>query len=236
MDMRKTAAARPAVVLLDIDGTLVRCGQAGRRAMELAFLEMTGRDDVCDFPFGGGTDRGIARRGLENASMGVSEELIDRFLSCYLTYLPDALRDAQGYEVMPQVNETVDAFEATPGIAVGLGTGNCEEGARAKLHHGGLDRFAFGGYGGEFEKRADVLRSGAERGAARLGVDLDRVDVLVIGDTVADVTAAHAIGAVCLAVLTGWSSAADLHEAGADRVVDNLGAWSVQEWCAKRLL
>ncbi|MCA9513560.1 MAG: HAD hydrolase-like protein, partial [Myxococcales bacterium] len=46
--------------------------------------------------------------------------------------------------------------------------------------------------------------------------------VLVIGDTPRDVAAARAIGAACVAVATGWTSADDLRAAGADVVVEHL--------------
>ena len=76
--------------------------------------------------------------------------------------------------------------------------------------------------GCDHEDRTELIRRGAERGAAKLSAPLSDCRVVVIGDTPKDVHAAHGIGAVCMAVATGGFSAAQLREAGADRVFANL--------------
>ncbi len=193
-----------AVVLLDVDGTLVTCGGAGRRAMEAAFRDLCGRADVCDFAFGGGTDRAIARRGLTNAGHEPSEAAIDALLARYLEHLPGSLASSRGYAVLPGVEGLLGALGDRAELAVGLGTGNVEVGARAKLRPAGLDaRFAFGGFGCDAEERAALLEAGARRGAARLGIERAECRVIVIGDTPRDVAAAAAIGAECVAAATG---------------------------------
>src|SRR5262249_15158691 len=109
----------------------------------------------------------------------------------------------------------LSAAEGT-GAAVGLGTGNLREGARLKLSRVGLlGRFAFGGFGSDHESRPELLRIGAERGAAALEAPVGECGVVVIGDTPKDVSAALAIGAECLAVATGSFDAAALAAAGA---------------------
>jgi phosphoglycolate phosphatase len=45
---------------------------------------------------------------------------------------------------------------------------------------------------------------------------------VVVGDTPHDVVAAHAIGAVCIAVCTGWYDADALRAVGAHLVADDL--------------
>ncbi len=56
-------------------------------------------------------------------------------------------------------------------IAGGLGTGNVKRGAYAKLARGSLDTtFGFGSFGCDAEDRTELLRVGAERGAAALGL------------------------------------------------------------------
>ena len=49
-----------------------------------------------------------------------------------------------------------------------------------------------------------------------------KFDVIVVGDTPADIAAAKAIGATAVAVTTGHYDAAALAAAGADVVVDSL--------------
>jgi phosphoglycolate phosphatase-like HAD superfamily hydrolase len=108
-------------------------------------------------------------------------------------------------------------------VALGLGTGNVERGAQIKLGRARLGRhFSFGGYGSDSAERAELLRAGAERGAARLGVSVVTCRVVVIGDTPRDVAGAQAIGADCLAVGTGGHEAAALQALGATCGVANL--------------
>lgn len=222
---------RATIILFDVDGTLIDCGGAGRRAIEAAFREVCGRGDVCDFPFGGGTDRAIARRGLANAGVTPDEARIDAVLASYLRHLGPAIARSEGYAVLPGVAELLDALEGRASLAVGLGTGNVEIGAREKLRPAGLDaRFTFGGFGCDHEERARLLEAGATRGAARLGAAREECRVVIVGDTPKDVEAAHAIGAECVAVATGRHDVARLREAGAEAAFDDLRAGAILDW------
>lgn len=212
----------PRIVLLDIDGTLIHCGGAGRRAMELATKKHTGRIDVLDFRFGGLTDRLIARRALVGAAQEASESAIDALLASYLEFLPGALDSGTDYEILPGVPEFVSQLRSVAALALGLGTGNLERGAEAKLAHGGLwEHFVFGGFGSDHELRDEILRIGAARGAQQLGA-ATAVPVFVVGDTPHDVSAARSIGACSIAIATGGFTAAELRAAGADEVVEDL--------------
>ncbi len=213
------------MLLFDVDGTLVSCGGAGRRAMTLALEEVAGTDDALDFPFAGATDRGIARRALEAAGIAASDAEIDALLDRYLRHLPRALASNERYRVLDGVEALLDAFDGRSGYAIGLGTGNVEAGARAKLARGGLsDRFAFGGYGCDHEERARLIEAGAARGAAQLGVAVEACRVVVIGDTHHDVRAALAIGAECVGVGTGPFTSGELVAVGAVAAFDDLTA------------
>ena len=105
-----------------------------------------------------------------------------------------------------------------------LGTGNIREGARIKLDRVGLfARFGFGGFGCDDEDRTALLRRGAERGADSLGLTLEEVRVVVVGDTPKDVAAAHGIGAESVGVGTGSFTAEALVGAGATCAFASLG-------------
>jgi phosphoglycolate phosphatase-like HAD superfamily hydrolase len=230
------SSLRPHVFLFDIDGTLVLTGGAGRRAFTRAFAEATGRDDaVHGFSFGGMTDLAIVRQALEGVGLPFERALVDRVLERYLVYLVDEVRLTPSYEVMPFARETVALLRGEAGCAVGLGTGNLERGAQIKLARGGLfSLFDFGGFGSDHEQREELLRAGAERGARRLGIPVDECRVVVIGDTVRDVIAAHAISAECLAVMTSGVSEETLRAAGAEYVVSDLGARGVLDMLLAR--
>lgn len=214
---------RPTVLLFDIDGTLITTGGAGRRAVANA-IEAWGEErgiafgpEAWRFSFGGMTDRAIVRKGLTAAGFAPTEADIDDLLDRYLAALAaEVTRSAtNAYRIHPGVHDVLDAVAGRDGVAVGLGTGNVERGARIKLEHVGLShRFAFGGFGCDAEERPSLLRAGAARGAARLGVPIEAARVVVIGDTWRDVEAAHAIGAECVAVATGQESLESLRARG----------------------
>lgn len=218
----------PTILLFDIDGTLVTTGGAGRRAMERAFEQLTGRRDATHFPFAGMTDRAIVRAGLRQVGHADDDSSVERLLALYVSLLGTEVAAASAYGVYPGVVRALDAAARAAETAVGLGTGNVREGARIKLSRGQLhERFAFGGFGCDHEERAELLRAGAKRGAARLGRPENECRVVVIGDTIRDVDAALAIGAEILAVGTGGEDLAVLEARGATltfRDLDQPGA------------
>ena len=218
--MQTDRSTRPTVYLFDIDGTLLSTGGAGRRAMEAAFAALTGNKDACAaFSFAGMTDRAIARAGFLAVGESATAERIDALIAAYLQSLHGEIGTSDGYRVLPGVTQVVAQLRQRAGCAIGLGTGNVRPGATVKLQRGGLaEHFDFGGFGCDHEDRAELLRIGAERGAARLGHDPARCRVIVIGDTVRDVRAALAIGAACVAVGTSGTALDELRTAGATAV------------------
>jgi phosphoglycolate phosphatase len=209
---------RPTVALFDIDGTLIVTGGTGRRSVNRAFGKLHARADACDtFGFDGMTDRLIARTGLEAIGVEASPAAIDAWLAEYLLALADEVSraDPTRFRLLPGMQEAI-AATLDAGMAVGLGTGNVREGARIKLERVGVHHhFRFGGFGCDAEARPEVIRLGAERGAAELGVPLSDCRVVVIGDTPRDVHAAASIGAECIAVATGTYSVEQLQASGA---------------------
>lgn len=211
------------ILLFDIDGTLIDGRGAGRRAMEAAMAAVCGHDGgLPGLRFAGMTDRAIARAGLRAASRPDDDDDLQAVLDQYLARLPAEL-SATPPTTHPGVDALLGVLEGRAQLAVGLGTGNLEPGARLKLSPGRLwPRFAFGGYGSDAEDRAELLAAGIRRGAARLGEDPSACRVVVIGDTPKDVAAARAVGAQCLAVATSFFSVAELLAQGATWAVEDL--------------
>lgn len=217
---------KPTVFLFDIDGTLVTTGGAGRRALERVFELIYERDDACrHFRFDGMTDRAIVRGGLRGIGRPDTDEEIDFVLDRYLPVLEEEVRKVEDarYHLHPGMLEALDAVAGMDEVAVGLGTGNIREGARVKLQRVGIyERFSFGGFGCDHEDRVELIRTGADRGADRLGVPREECRVVVIGDTPKDVAAAAAIGAEAIGVGTGSYRPEALVACGARWAFDNL--------------
>ena len=206
----------PTILLFDVDGTLVTTDGVGRRAIEKAFERRHGRRDVVSFSFAGMTDKAIVRDGLLGldkrfASESELQAEMNATLVFYLRVLQEEAASTNSIRVHDGIIRVLDLAESRPDVALGLGTGNLQEGARIKLGHAGIyHRFTFGGFGDDSIDRPEILTSGARRGADRLGVPLQACRVVVVGDTPKDIAAAEAIGAECVAVATGMHSVAEL--------------------------
>ena len=197
---------RPTVLLWDIDGTLIHGAGAGRRAIERTFERRFGRFDVLAFPFDGMTDPIIMRQGL--AGLGMSPAEIDKAMAPtlrdYLNVLADVCAEPKTFRLHAGIEAALALVAGRNKFAVGLGTGNVEQGARLKLAPLGInEHFAFGGYGSDHEERPRLIAIGADRGAARLGLPRAECRVVIIGDTPKDIAAAQAIGAESIGVATG---------------------------------
>lgn len=214
----------PRVVFFDIDGTLIDTAGAGRAAMLRALREFYGiapRELQVDFA--GRTDRAIARDLLAAHGIAPEDETLDRFLQGYVQFLPEELAKRPEGRRLPGVPDVLDWLGGTPGIEIGLLTGNVREGAFRKLAHFGLDHyFSFGGFGDACLDRGEVARAAIQAAGEALGEPVDPARCLVVGDTVHDVSCARAIGARAIAVLTGWNSHEALAEAGPDAILRSL--------------
>jgi phosphoglycolate phosphatase len=225
------------LVLLDVDGTLIQCGGAGRRALERVLRQACGQPDgdLSALGLDGSTDRLIVRNGLELLGHPFSEALCDQLLERYLPLLEEELA-APDYQVLPGAVAALTALRERQ-VAHGLCTGNVAEGARLKLRRGALDGFfdwgpeAVGGFGSDHEVRARVVEAALRRAAARHG-PVAPEEVLVVGDTPRDVEAARAAGCASLAVATGRYRAAELAACGADHVVETLASPEAQRLLA----
>lgn len=211
------------VALFDIDGTLMRAGGSGRRAMERALEDWLGRQiPRTEVDMAGRTDLEIFRevtRALDLPYPPPPERR--QFVRHYLRRLDEELASSPGVELCPGVIDLLDELRASGMWAVGLLTGNLEAGAWTKLRAVGLaDYFDFGAFGSEAESRNDLVPIALKR-MARRGWESRGVPV-VIGDTGKDVACAHAGGARCLAVCTGFAKPGELEAAGPDFLLEDL--------------
>lgn len=204
--------------LWDIDGTILSTGGAGRSALDQAFQELHGVErGFANVHFGGRTDPGIVAQAFELAGLSMAEGDTDRLLVHYLPLLRQRLV-AKRPDLKPGFPEILDVT-APLGIHALL-TGNWSEGARHKLEAVGLwDRFVLGAFGDDSPNRNDLVPVARER-AMQQGYDVR--EVVVIGDTIADVACARAGGAHAVAVETGWSTRSALVAAEPDLLVPDL--------------
>jgi phosphoglycolate phosphatase-like HAD superfamily hydrolase len=219
--------SRLRVVLLDVDGTLVQCAGAGRRALERAVRDHCGlpAGDLTALSLDGSTDRLIVRDAMALLGHPFDDAACDTVLGRYVVHLERELRDP-AFHVLPGVVAALEALRAR-GVPHGLCTGNVREGAHLKLRRGGLDGHfewsdgAIGGFAADGEARHRVVSAALARAAARLG-PVAPAQALVVGDTPRDIAAAHEVGCPVLAVATGRYRTDELAALGAEHVVETL--------------
>jgi phosphoglycolate phosphatase-like HAD superfamily hydrolase len=215
-----------ALVLFDIDGTLLLSGGAGVRAMTRAFEDVFGVVNAFDgIPVAGNTDTFLVGRALAQAGLDDRPEAHARFRRTYLKLLPEEIqRPGTGRKaVMPGVRALLAAIAGRDTFHPALLTGNYERAARIKLTHFDLHRyFSWGVFGDDAADRNELGRLALARAIERAVPAAARANAVIIGDTPQDIACARAAGARAIAVATGMSTAEHLHAAGADAVLADL--------------
>ena len=215
------------LVLFDIDGTLLWTDGAGRRAIHDALMEVFGSTGPADHWFDGKTDRQIVRElmRLDGHDDAWIDARMDALLDRYAANLARELA-APGHnpKLYDGVTELLDALEARADVMLGLLTGNLEVGAMGKLRAVGLDpsRFRVGAYGSDHELRPELPAIAQRRACEALGIELAGPDVVVIGDTPADIACGRSIGARAIGVATGRYGVDELRTHGPAAVFEDL--------------
>ncbi|MDZ4256999.1 MAG: haloacid dehalogenase-like hydrolase [Gemmatimonadales bacterium] len=218
------------LVLFDIDGTLLNSSSAGRRAIQRAFAaEFADLAFFTSVRFDGKTDPQIVAELYAAAGQPerATPERTAQLLESYVDHLAAEVgRADHRVRALPGVAPLLDALHATAGVCVGLLTGNIVGGARLKLGAAGLpfERFRLGAFGSDSSRRPDLPAIAAERAMPIFGRVPRGAEVVIIGDTPADVTCGEGIGARAVAVATGAYDGATLSAAGAAAVFDDLSA------------
>lgn len=203
------------LILFDIDGTILWSDGAGRRAMTAALTQVFGGSGPTEYHYDGKTDPQIVRDLMraEGHSDAAIDARMDDLAASYLALLEQELATGRrGVHVFDGVAELISALEARSDAVVGLLTGNFCDGAMLKLSAAGLDvtRFRVGAYGSDHAHRPELPAVALRRAREALGIDVRGEDVVVIGDTPADIECARSVGARAVAVATGRFTVDDL--------------------------
>jgi phosphoglycolate phosphatase len=216
------------LVLFDIDGTLLLTSGAGRRAITAAIAEELGNSRrLRRIRFDGKTDPQIIAELLESAGHRehITDERLQAICRRYVERLATELQQPTAKtRVMPGVLRLLERLEREDGVMLGLLTGNIAEGAALKLRSAGIDpkRFRVGAYGSDAAHRPDLPPIAARRAAQYFGRVPGGPEVVIIGDTPADIGCGACINARAIAVATGGYTQADLLACSPHAVFQNL--------------
>ena len=209
----------------NIDLTLVDVARVSREAYAEAFQRTTGRRLVALPQLAGASDSEIFFDALALNEVEASD-----LLSQYNAELAAAFGSRAGLlpehgRVLPGALEALAAASRLPGAIQTVLTGTIRPNAGLKLRAFGLDRYLdldIGGFGSDvYPKGTQILRSLA-MAQEKYGVRLTSADVVYVADSTRDVAAAQVASVRCVGVATGRSTSAELKEAGANPVLDDL--------------
>ncbi len=229
------------LILFDIDGTLLLTSRAGIYAMTDAGQELYGPQFTFDgVEFAGRLDPLIWRDvAVLNGVLDPDAEH-ENFRARYGVHLRRRLTEQPTALALPGVHELVDRLDSTPGITLGLLTGNYPETGRIKLEAAGIDvnRFPIQAWGTDGPTRPDLPGVAMEHYRTAHGLPIESSQVIVIGDTPHDVDCAHKNGCLVIAVATGPGFVRDdLVACDPDLFVEDLSDTdSIVEWILRTLM
>lgn len=220
----------PALLLFDIDGTLLKTGGMGMAAMYHVAREMFGEQFSWEgIDPSGHLDPLIFAEAAANNRLADHHLHHERFRDQYLECLRQNLETYRHrVEVMPGIHDTLAMLRRRANergdIVLGLLTGNYTRAVAIKLASIDVapEWFDITAFGDEGASRPALVELAMCKYADMIGAAPDPRKVIIIGDTPRDVQCAHAHGCVCLAVATGSFSIEQLRAAGADAVVADL--------------
>ncbi len=226
-----TAAAKlggmiSALVLWDIDHTLIRTRGVGRAVYERAFPIVTGRplEQLADTR--GRTERAIMHDTLVAHGIAPTDELLIQLAEALLAgYHAASAELAERGCALPGATELVQSFDREPHVLQTVLTGNTAPISRIKLQAFGLDPYlnlTLGAYGEDHHDRSKLVQLAQQHVANALGQPIPVERIIIIGDTPHDLAAARNNGTHAICVATGHYSIDDL--AAADLTAPTLAA------------
>lgn len=218
-----------ALVVWDIDGTLIGAPRSGRMLFETAVARVLGRPDVAPPSMHhGSTDHAIIERML--LGEGFTREQAALLLPPVLRELESLTTDRDmvlaEYRPFPGSRLAIEAVAAT-GALQSYVTGNSPRRAWSKLAAFGLDRhldMRCGGFGDGTSDRWRLVEAARRRAGLLHSGEEGAFDgrTIVIGDTINDIRAARESGASAVAVATGVFTREQLCAASPDLLLDDL--------------
>ena len=218
------------LILFDIDMTLLETDHIG-----ITLLENAGRDlfhpgfTAEGISFGGCLDPVIIAQMLTNNQVESNPDNITALRRLYHAGLDRTANERPIARALAGSHELVDATRKHADIdAIGVLTGNYPETGAIKLRSAGFDpdHFVINAWG-DASPHPEPLRShlppvAIDNYRTAKAREIDPEQVIIIGDTVHDVTCALDNDCRALAVATGHATRQELEDAGAHLVVDDL--------------
>ena len=212
------------IVLFDIDGTLISSSAAEedeRRRYLKTIHDVVGMEpSVIPSRFAGMVDPQICKILL--AQTGLHDEKVEYFLPKVLT-MGEIYRDMEKRPILNEgVEELLRILTKSQNHIVGVLTGNLSAVATEELRVTGIDSyFAERFYADNYFDRNRLIEDAVRTCVANYKLS-DRKNVMIVGDTPRDMSAANAAKATSIGIASGVFSLEQLSQANATWVFSDL--------------
>ena len=205
------------LVLFDIDGTMLSSEGIGVRSINEAVSALHGVDCTLEgIPVGGRLDPLIWDDICEKYDIPCTKECHDDFRSLYTKTLLTNIQDVT-VRILPGVSELIDALVAMDNVTLGVVTGNYKETGTAKIIAAGFAPFVFtaNAWGTDGAIRAELP-------PVAIAQSEQHEQVVLLGDTVHDITSGQSAGCRVIAVCTGSHDRATLEASSPELLLEDL--------------
>tara|TARA_B100000029_G_scaffold375236_1_gene369582 strand:+ start:24612 stop:25313 length:702 start_codon:yes stop_codon:yes gene_type:complete len=213
------------LILFDIDGTLINPGPSGRKLLNLMVKDISNcspklkYEDVAGF-----TDPIIVEQALRRT--GVKENVLSSKINEILEDYPKRLKKIYNNDEGVFVyNDAIKFAKAckVQGWEIGLLSGNVRKAAKIKLDRFNLwQMFPFGLFGDDARSREDLVWLAEEASWISIGESFTHDRMVLVGDTVHDVSAAKLNNVRSLIVCRYPERFTDIQKVGPTWLVNSL--------------
>ncbi len=214
-----------ALVLFDVDETLLITGGASSRCIERASKRVLGERFRWGNVVVGQLDPEIFLDLAEQCGIKSAAGKLDEYKAWYLAELKaDLLAHHADVKVMPGIHNVLANLSKRRGVTVGLLTGNFRDAVTLKLEAADINPnlFRVGAFAEDGASRRDLVAVAIQRMRDATGANLPPRNVILVGDTPRDISCARETGTRVLAVATGKYSLEQLNAESPDRAVRDL--------------
>jgi phosphoglycolate phosphatase len=212
------------IILFDIDGTLLKSkpkeidywGMSIKKNFNLDIKEndiyregMIDMEIMCKL---------LELHGIKNPE---KHPLFEKAMNDLGDFFNQAIKNKKiDIKIIPGVHELIKLLLKN-NIEIGILTGNIPNKAKAKLDYVGLwDYFNIKAFGDKTTDRSKLVDL-AIKDAKTKGLELNKNDIIIIGDTLKDIKSAKKAGVKCIAMATGNEDITILEKENPDYIFEN---------------